>query len=140
MRSGSACLGTPLRPVVDHLLNRLGEFVHDERFHHKRIHTQCPGLLRVDDMAKTRTENDGDVRSNAPKFPDQHFARHVGHGLIGDDEIEPLRCGAECFQGLSAIPQAHDLIAKPPEECLLNTLQRLFVIDQENAAVLDKLS
>ena len=69
------------------------------------------------------------------QFAGQFRTRHIGHGLVGDDEVETSRIRQERLEGLFPVPADRHVVAQTRQQHLGHRDYRFLVVDEEDGFV-----
>ena len=91
------------------------------------------GLVGIDHMAEARAHDDGHVGPESKDLFRKLDARHLRHGLVRDDEVEPGGVLLQEREGLPAARPGCHLVAEFREDVFTHLHEGFFVIDEEDA-------
>ena len=92
-----------------------------------------PGLLLGADLAEAAHQDHRQLRADCQYLLRQFDPGHIRHGVIGDQQVELSRIGAEGRQCGSAAGFGGHLVAQLAEDLLPHFDQRDLVIHQQDA-------
>ena len=87
----------------------------------------------IDQMAEARAHDDGHIRADGENLLCKFDTRHLGHGLVGNDEVEAGGVLLQERQGILAASTAYHLVAQFRQKFLPHFHQGLLVIDKEDS-------
>ncbi|VTR66236.1 hypothetical protein DESC_460131 [Desulfosarcina cetonica] len=112
-----------------------GKLVAQNRFFDKGPDTQRERLLLVDGLTEAGANDHRQVRAGGHDPAGQFLAGHVGHGLVGDHQVEVLGIRPENLQGFEAAGPTDDLVSQLQQQFRRHVDQHGLVVNQENALV-----
>jgi hypothetical protein len=73
--------------LIQHLSDRMGHLLSDQRFHKKGFNSHCLGLFLGEIFAEADAKDRRQVWLDLHQLPGQHIAGYLRHDHIGNDQI-----------------------------------------------------